>query len=825
MRIGLEWLNEYCDAGKPARELGDDLTMTGTKLEAVHHHGVAALENFVVGKVVDAGRHPDADRLSVCQVDVGGGEVRGIVCGAPNVAAGQTVAVAGPGAIMPDGTKLKKAKLRGVASEGMILSEAELAIGVGHDGIMVLDDALEAGTPLTDVLPIATDVLEFEITPNRPDCLGVYGIAREIHATYRAPLAPPPWSDDPGTLGDIAGVSVEVHVPDLCPRFTARVFEDVTIRASPAWLKARLMAAGMRPISNVVDITNYAMLLSGHPLHAFDLDRVAGQKLVVRAAREGETIDTLDGQTRTLQEGEIVIDDADGPTSLAGVMGGARSEVADDTTRVLMEVASWDAPTIQRTSNRLALRSEASSRFEKGLSTEQPLEAQAIATQLMIELCGARVVDGTIDVRAPADPRPELVLRPARVERLLGKPIARERQAEILATLGFGVEDTETELLVEVPHFRAADVTREADLVEEVARIDGLDNLPATLPSRRGASGRLTPYQRGRRRAEDVLVGRGLHEVVGWSFTHPSVAERLRLPEGDARRQFVPILNPMSEDHSHLRTTLLGSLLDIARHNVARGASDVAFFESGSIYLAVELADDAAQVTPDGDPIAPPLGHEAGLPLERHALGALLVGRAAPESWRSGDAPAWDFYAAKALVGAVLDTLRVTWDVRPSEPHPFLHPGRSARVYAGEIELGWLGEVHPLVAREWDVEGSAAAFELDLELAVQQAPPETQYRDVTSFPAVRQDLALVVSDDVPAAEVLRVIRKAAGRLLEHVEVFDLYRGAQVGEGRHSLALHLTFRASDRTLTDEEVSAPVGKAVDALAAELGAEQRG
>jgi phenylalanyl-tRNA synthetase beta chain len=506
-------------------------------------------------------------------------------------------------------------------------------------------------------------------------------------------------------------------------------------------------------------------------------------------------------------------------------MGGARSEVADDTSRVLLEVATWHAPTIQRTSTRLGLRSEASGRYEKGLSTAQTMEAQAVATQLLIELCGARVAEGTVDVGGAGEPPPELILRPARVERLLGKPIARERQTAILASLAFGVTDDGTELIVDVPHFRAQDVTREADLVEEVARIDGLDNLPATLPSRRGAFGRLTPSQRGRRRAEDVLVGRGLFEIVGWSFTDPAVADRLRLPEDDPRRRFVPLANPMSEDQSHLRTTLLGSLLDAARHNVARGVTDVRLFESGRIYLDLGPADDAAELSRDGDPVAPPVPHDPGLPLERHALGAVLTGRVTPESWRdAGTAPHWDFFAVKALVGAVLDTLRVDWDVRPPA-QPFLHPGRAARIFAGEVELGWLGELHPLVAREWDVEGPAAAFELDLELAIEQAPDELLYRDVTSFPSVRQDLALVVADDVPAAEVLRVVRSGAGKLLESVEVFDVYRGAQVGEGRVSLALHLAFRAPDRTLTDDEVAKQVGRAVDALAKELGAEQRG
>ena len=795
MRVPREWLDEYCDGGLPSRDLGERLTMTGTKLEAVHHHGVAGAEHFVVGKVLSAERHPDADRLSVCRVDVGG-EERGIVCGAPNVAAGQTVAVAGVGAVMPDGTRLKKAKLRGVESNGMILAEDELAIGTDHDGIMVLGDELAAGTPLAGVLPIATDVLEFEITPNRPDCLGIYGIAREVHATFGTALAAPPWAQDAGTSGPLEGARVEVEVPGLCPRFTARIFDGVTLGPSPAWLKARLMAAGQRPINNVVDITNYVMLLTGQPLHAFDLDRVAGQHLVVRAARAGETIDTLDGATRVLEEGEIVIDDDEGPTSLAGVMGGARSEVAADTKTVLLEVASWHAPTIQRTSARLALRSEASGRFEKGLSTEQTLEAQAVATQLMIDLCGATVRPGTIDVGgSQADP-PPIRLRSARVTRLLGVEIPRERQEQILTSLEFATVEVGEDLDVVVPHFRRADVTREADLVEEVARIDGVDNLPATLPSRRGTSGRLTAAQRLRRRAEDVLVGRGLHEIVGWSFTDPGFVDRLRLPEDDPRRRFVTLANPMSEDQSVQRTTLLGSLLDVARHNAARGTADLALFESGAIYLDV--------------------GEK--LPLEVHALGAVFTGRTSPASWGSGDGT-WDFFSAKAVLGAVLDTLRVPWDLRPPG-HPFLHPGRSARVHAGETELGWIGEVHPLVAATWDFRSAVVAFELDLGLVTAAAPELQPYGGVPAFPAVRHDLALVFGEDVAWTDVERVVREAAGPLLEVADVFDVYPL----EGRVSIAIHLEFRASDRTLTDEDVRTRVDKVVERLRSELGGEAR-
>ncbi|HSD79337.1 MAG TPA: phenylalanine--tRNA ligase subunit beta, partial [Solirubrobacteraceae bacterium] len=436
MRVPLQWLHDYTRPALSTRELATRLAMTGTEVERIHRHGVAALEHFVVGRVLTAERHPDADRLSVCSVAVGEGDTATIVCGAPNVAAGQTVAVARPGAVMPDGTVLGRARLRGVASEGMILAEDEVGIGTAHDGIMVLDDLLPGGgglvpgTPLADVLPLETDVLELEITPNRPDCLGLYGVAREVHAATGAALAAPPWADDPGAAGlghAPPGVEVGVESRDICPRFTARVFEDVAIGDSPPWLKARLMAAGQRPINNVVDITNYAMLLTGHPLHAFDLDRVAGGRLHVRRARAGETLTTLDDVVRELDPDMVIIEDGDGPTSLAGVMGGERSEVAPDTTRVLLEVAVWDGPNINRTSTRLNLRSEASSRFEKGLSPESCIEAQAVATRLMLELTGARLVDGTVDAGGPG-PAPAVIrLRDARVEGLLGMAVPRER--------------------------------------------------------------------------------------------------------------------------------------------------------------------------------------------------------------------------------------------------------------------------------------------------------------------------------------------------------------------------------------------------------------
>src|SRR3954464_147479 len=489
MRVPLEWLNQFVRPDPGLGELADRLTMTGTKVEALHAHGVTALEHFVVGKVLRAEPHPDADRLTVCLVDIGEEAPSGIVCGAPNVAAGQTVAVAKPGAVMPDGTRLKAAKLRGQVSNGMILAEDEVGIGTDHDGIMVLEDDLVPGTPLIEVLPIATDVLELEITPNRPDCLAIYGVAREGHAITGAELAPAPWEADPGSPGDVEGVRIEVEDPELCPRFTARLFENVQIAPSPWWLKAALMASGQRPINNVVDITNYVMLLTGQPLHAFDWDLVAGGHLVVRRAGDGETITTLDDVERRLDPDVCIICDDTGPTSIAGLMGGARSEVQPTTTRVRMEAANWPGPNLQRVSQRLNLRTEASARFEKQLAPEQALDGQAVAARLMIELAGARLVEGTVDVGGPGPAPKTIRLRDAKVSGLLGAEVPIPEQADLLERLNFTVVDGGDGLDVTVPYFRRNDVSREVDLIEEVARLWGLDKIPFTLPSRNGVSG------------------------------------------------------------------------------------------------------------------------------------------------------------------------------------------------------------------------------------------------------------------------------------------------------------------------------------------------
>ena len=536
MRVPVAWLREYCDPGMPADEIADVLTQAGDKLERLHRVGVGDPAEFVVGKVLTAEQHPDADRLTVCTVDIGDGEPSTIVCGAPNVAAGQTVAVARPGAIMPDGSKLGEAKLRGVKSSGMILAEDEVGIGGDHEGTMVLDESLPVGAPLAEHLPIVDDVLELEVTPNRPDMMSVYGVARDLHAVTTAPLAEDPTERDAEPAGDDRTedhASVEID-PEICLRFTARVFEDVKIGPSPLWLKQRLMAAGQRPISNVVDITNYVMLATGQPLHAFDLDEVRGNRIVVRRARDGETMTTLDGVQRTFSDEVALVCDAEGPSGIAGVMGGLISEVSDSTTRVLMEAATWVGPNIMRTSKALGLRSEASARFEKQLHPEQGMAAQRLAARLMVELCGARLVPGTIDVYPnPAEPR-VVPLRAPRMEKLLGERIEDETAHGILERLGFdhtGDEDGASRW--RVPPWRDSDVQREADLIEEVARIHGLDKLPTTLPARGEAIGRLTGSQPLRRRLEDMLRR---PRPPGDDLVQLHVTIEARAPPGDRRR-------------------------------------------------------------------------------------------------------------------------------------------------------------------------------------------------------------------------------------------------------------------------------------------------
>jgi phenylalanyl-tRNA synthetase beta chain len=784
MRVPVSWLREYVSFDMPPRELGELLSMTGTKLEAVHRIGVpAGAELFKVGRVITREQHPDADRLSLCTVDVGDAEPRQIVCGATNFDAGATVGVALPGATLPDGTVLRVAELRGVKSHGMMLSESELELSGDHDGLMLLDDGLEPGTPLSRVLPIDDEVLEFEITSNRPDCLSVYGIAREASASLDVDLAPWP-GREPEASGDDSvesWVTARIDAPDLCPRWAARVFTDVKVGPSPPWLKARVAAAGMRPISNVVDITNYVMLCVGEPTHAFDLDKVAGREIIVRRAGDGERVITLDGQERTLAADVLVIADAEKPSAVGGLMGSEWSEVSDTTTTVLLECANFDGPNIQSSSTRLELRTEGSTRWEKGLDPYLVPRALALASQLMVELTGARLVPGTVDLHGQL-PEPAVVpLRRERLELVIGVPYEQAQIDRALTRLGYESADGGWR----VPTWRANDTFREVDLIEEVSRIDGVWKVPTVMPPHADAIGKRDPDVRLRNRVIDVLLGAGLSEAVTVAFTDETLADRLRLEPDHPRRDAVRVANPMGADQALLRTVLFPGLLASARRNLDSGRDRVALFEVARVVL-------------------PAPGEE--LPHQPVRVAGVIAGRDA------------GYHEMKGVAEALERALRVQLEV-VATPEPFLHPGRSARLGVG----GTLGELHPLVAREFGMEEQVSLFEIDLA-ELETPDPTPLYRDVVTYPPVRQDIAVVVGSDVAAAEVLAVIRAAGGELLAEADVFDTYRGEQVGEGRQSVAVHLLFRATDRTLTDAEADAARETIVAALRERLGGELR-
>src|SRR4051794_1959090 len=664
MRAPNSWLRSYCDPPLSTEELADELAMHSIEVERIGHAGAPRPDGFVVGKVLSVEKHPDAEKLSVCEVDAGDGG-RTIVCGAPNVAAGQTVPVALPGAVMPDGTKLGKAKLRGVESNGMILSEAELEIGDDAAGIAVLEeDGWDPGTPLGEVIPVSDPVIELEPTSNRVDCFGIYGVAREVHAITGESLAAPPWDDDAeatgeGEVTDYASVAVEA--PELCPRFTARVFTDVRIGPSPLWLKARLIGAGMRPINNVVDITNYVMLMTAQPLHAFDLDKVPDGALIVRTAQQGEKMTTLDGVERTFDEDTVLVCDRKGPSGIAGIMGGETSEVSETTTRVLLEVATWNGVNILRTSRKLGLRTDASNRFEKQLHPELALRAQRIASRLMVELCGARLVPGTIDEAAEIPDPHRLRLRHERVERLLGMPITPERCANYLERLDFEVERDGDDLEVRVPVHRHYDVTREVDLIEEVGRIHGYaKNLVATLPSTSGQAGRLTREQSLRRRAEEAMSDLGFDVVVNLSLTDPEMSSRLRIPEDDLRVQPIGVSNPLSAEHSVERTVMIGSLLDSARYNRAHGAERIALAESGRVYLR------EGESPHDGVLAGKFVGNRPAPAYEPWRIACLAAGLLWPDDWR-GTSMGAEFYSVKGVLEGLAERLGVAVEVRPGE--------------------------------------------------------------------------------------------------------------------------------------------------------------
>ena len=762
MRVPVSWLREYVTFELPLAELAGRLVFTSCEVDRIVGRGApdadGNLGNFRVGRVLEADKHPNADKLQLCVVDVGEGEPRSIVCGAWNFGAGATVAVALPGAVMPDGLVIERRKLRGEVSDGMILSERELQLGADHAGIMVLPDGPEPGTPLADVLPVSEQVLEIETGFNRPDLTSIYGIAREVSALLDIELAEPP-GRDPKRAGDEA---VDVRVDDFegCPRYLGRLFRDVAVGPSPVWLRARLTDAGMRPISNVVDVTNYVMLGLGSPLHAFDHDKLDGGRIVVRRAGAGEELRTLDGVLRRLDQRDLVIADGARAVALAGIMGGEETEVADDTAVVLLEAANFEPVGVSRSAERLHLRTEGLNRWEKGVDPYLAEQAACWATELIAELAGARWV-GDTDVHAGLPEPATIQLRPERASAVAGLPIPEESQRTRLARLGFGLEGNGR---VTVPTWRARDVRREIDVVEEVVRFE-LEEVPPALPVRTVMFGRLTHAQRLRRGVEEVMVGAGFSEA----YTHSLQAED---PDPNA----VELPEPLSAYQRVLRTTLLYGLVGAAAHNVDVGNEDVALFELAHVYL------------PSG-------------------------GERPDEPWRVGGIVAGGYLRAKGAVELLLETLKLEPRFERA-PHPFMRTPASASVPGG-----WVAQLDPrLLDGEW------GAFELDLAELFSVVPERIAYTDVITYPALKQDLAFAVDEDVPAGDLSAAAREAAGPELRELRVFDVYRGEQVGPGRKSVAFSVVFQSPERTLSDEDAAALRERIVAVLAERFGATLR-
>ncbi len=762
MKVPVSWLREYVSFDVPLEELARRLVFTSCEVDRIVRRGVADesgnLGRFRVGRVLEAAKHPNADRLQLCRVDVGEDDARQIVCGAWNFGAGATVAVALPGARLANGLELEQRKVRGELSDGMILAEDEIDLGTDHTGIMLLDPQLEPGTPLADVLPLADDVLEIETGYNRPDLTSVYGIAREVSALLDVELAPPP-GRDPERADD---EPVDIRIDDLerCPRYIGRLFRSVSVGDSPPWLKARLLGAGMRPISNVVDVTNYVMLAFGSPLHAFDQTKLAEGRIVVRRAHDGERIRTLDGTERQLTTEELVIADAERPVAVAGIMGGEETEVSAETEVVLLEAANFEQLGVLRSGERLHVRSEAQTRWEKGVAPELAEQAAIYATELLVELAGARWT-GHTDVAADVPERPVVHLRPGRAEQVVGIPIPPEEQQRRLSRLGFEVSD---DWAVRVPPWRARDVLREIDLVEEVARFR-LEEVPATMPERTEMFGRLTHEQRLRRAVSDVLVGCGFVEAYTYSL-QPS--------DPDPAALTLPV--PLSEQQRVLRTTLVHGLVRAAQHNVNAGNEDVALFELSHVYLPT-----------DGP-----------LPLEPWRLGGVVRG---------------DFFRAKGVVEQIFSALKEEPRFEAA-PHPFM-----ASPACASVQGGWVAQLDPrLLDGEW------AAFELDLGELFAQVPERIVYEDVITFPAVKEDLAFSVDESMPAGDLIRAAREAAGPELREMRVFDVYHGEQVAPGKKSIAFSVVFQSPERTLSDEDAAGLRGRIVDALRERFGAELR-
>ena len=810
MKFTLSWLNHFISTkGFSPAQLADRLTMLGLEVDSVEEL-FSGFDDIITARVLEVVRHPDADKLTVCTVDTGLETIE-VVCGAPNVRAGMMTALARPGVRLPDGTKIKKAKVRGVVSAGMLCSSRELGLNDDHSGIMDIDQQVGIGKPLADALGLRDTVIEVDLTPNRPDCASVRGIAREVGGFCQGTLRPLVETVTPLT-GKSVDYSVEIEAPDLCPRYTARKLSGVTIGPSPQWMQQRLSAVGMRPINNIVDITNYVMLESGQPLHAFDFDTLRGKKIIVRRPAAQETaITTLDGSQRQLEADMLLICDAERPVALAGVMGGLETEITGATTTILLESACFNPVSIRRTARKLGIPSEASYRFERGVDPDLADSALERAVNLMVELAGAQAEADGVDVYPGKKDLLKVPLRINRVCSLLGVSLQGEDVATHLRSIGFSVEDIDTDTLrVEVPSFRV-DIEREIDLIEEVARLIGYNEIPSVHPVIRMDYPKRDGLRSLRQEIATLLTAQGFFEAINYSFVNEEHLALCKLSAEDVRRRTTRLLNPLAEDQGIMRTMLLPGLLENIRRNINFQRSSIRLFEVGKVFFQKEPGQ---------------------LPEERQQLCAVISGARYPSSeplHYSGQEA--DYYDIKGVVENLFHILGIVGAenrrLLQADAHriePYCDPACSVTIRQGETVIGTLGAVLPETLKGFGIKQKVYFVEIDLHQLLAQGRRDKKFTSLPRYPSVKRDMSLVVPENVPAGDLLQAVYAQKQKYVESAEIFDVYRGKPIKEGMKSVALSVTYRSADATLDDQSVDKVNDKIVNALMGDFNARYR-
>ena len=800
MLVSLKWLRDYVDVDLSPQELADRLTMAGLEVDSIEMRE-PAFSGVRVAKIVRREPHPNADKLSLCEVSVGDASYP-VVCGANNIKIGDTVPLAMVGAVLPGGTVIRSSKIRGQVSEGMLCSEEELHIGKDNSGIMLLPPDLPAGGELSESLELHDAVLDIGVTPNRPDCLSMIGVAREVAAITGKKLRYPSAEITEGDEDAAAAASVSIEDADLCPRYTARIIRDVRIGPSPLWLKNRIESIGLRSINNIVDITNFVMMEMGQPLHAFDYDLLAEGRIVVRRSRSGEVFISLDGKERVLPEDALLICDGEKPVAIGGVMGGINSEVRDDTGTILLESAYFNPSSIRRTSRVMGMGTDAAFRFERGIDPEGAIPALNRAAGLISELAGGVVCRGIIDQR-PGDiaVARDIPLRPEKVKEVIGTAVAKDEIISILQGLEMSVDASGDDVLFVTPPSCRVDIVREIDLIEEVARLFGYDRVPATLPLVSVISeGAGEPKRKAEEAIRRIMNGAGYSEVINYSFVNPSSVDEMLLDTRDERRRLVKIKNPLTEEQSVMRTTMIHSLLKNVIKNNDLGQYDLKIFEIGRTYFGV-----------DGEK----------QPRECNRAAFLITGQRYGQSWHFPEMKA-DFYDLKGCVENILNVISVT-DVswRASFSEPFLHPGKSCGIFSGDKRAGFLGEIHPDVLSHMGLAAPITACELDLDVLAFCTASGKAFADIPKFPSSSRDTAFLIRREVEADDLVAAAQKKDEELLEKVEIFDVYEGKNVAEGMKSLGLRFLYRSAEKTLTDDEVNSVHGRIVERIVKASGA----